>query len=75
MIPIIRTIMSPFPCLDLDACAACWDWSCSSFVLAAQRLARSTSAVSAQLKKLEQQCGTGLVMKQGDAIWCRRGQR
>jgi len=29
-----------------------------SFVLAADRLGRSTSAVSAQLKKLEQQAGT-----------------
>ncbi len=38
---------------------------CGSFALAAQRLCRSTSAVSAQLKKLEQQCGTPLVAKQG----------
>lgn len=36
-----------------------------SFALAAQHLCRSTSAVSAQLKKLEQQCGTALVMKKG----------
>ena len=36
-----------------------------SFALAAERLCRSTSAVSAQLKKLEMQCGTGLVVKQG----------
>jgi len=38
---------------------------CGSFALAAQRLCRSTSAVSAQLKKLEQQCGTALVVKNG----------
>ncbi|MEZ3498490.1 LysR substrate-binding domain-containing protein [Pantoea sp. KPR_PJ] len=36
-----------------------------SFALAAQRLCRSPSAVSAQLKKLEAQCGTELVVKQG----------
>lgn len=36
-----------------------------SFALAAQRLCRSTSAVSAQLKKLEAQCGAELVVKQG----------
>ncbi|MFT4271940.1 MAG: LysR substrate-binding domain-containing protein [Pantoea sp.] len=36
-----------------------------SFALAAQQLCRSTSAVSAQLKKLEQQCGTPLVEKRG----------
>ncbi|PKE31797.1 LysR family transcriptional regulator [Rahnella sp. AA] len=36
-----------------------------SFVLAADRLGRSTSAVSAQLKKLEQQAGTELVQKAG----------
>lgn len=36
-----------------------------SFALAAQHLCRSKSAVSAQLKKLEQQCGTALVLKKG----------
>ncbi len=36
-----------------------------SFVLAAERLGRSTSAISAQLKKLEQQAGTALVQKSG----------
>jgi len=36
-----------------------------SFALAAQRLCRSTSAVSAQLKKLEAQCGAELVVRQG----------
>ena len=45
-------------CFDLDAL--------QSFVTAlswaADRLGRSTSAVSAQLKKLEQQCGVALVV-------------
>ncbi|WP_369789957.1 LysR substrate-binding domain-containing protein [Rouxiella sp. WC2420] len=36
-----------------------------SFVLAADRLGRSTSAISAQLKKLEQQAGTALMQKSG----------
>ena len=36
-----------------------------SFAVAAHRLCRSTSAVSAQLKKLEAQCGTELVTRQG----------
>lgn len=36
-----------------------------SFALAAERLGRSTSAISAQLKKLEQQTGTALVQKAG----------
>ena len=38
---------------------------CGSFAQAASRLCRSTSAVSAQLKKLEQQCGADLVVKRG----------
>lgn len=37
---------------------------CGSFALAAQRLCRSTSAVS-PVEETEQQCGTDLVMKQG----------
>src|SRR5580698_490352 len=36
-----------------------------SFAKAADRLARSTSAVSAQLKKLEDQAGTPLLRKSG----------
>lgn len=36
-----------------------------SFAQAAERLSRSTSAVSAQLKKLEQQCGAALLKKEG----------
>lgn len=39
-----------------------------SFVKAADRLNRSTSAVSAQLKKLEQQAGTPLVRKAGRGV-------
>ncbi len=46
-----------------------------SFVLAADRLGRSTSAVSAQLKKLEQQAGTSLVQKSGrHLILTERGE-
>ncbi len=41
---------------------------CGSFAQAATRLCRSTSAVSAQLKKLEQQCGAELVMKKGRGL-------
>jgi DNA-binding transcriptional LysR family regulator len=36
-----------------------------SFAKAADRLSRSTSAVSAQLKKLEDQAGTPLLRKSG----------
>nr|WP_276131413.1 LysR substrate-binding domain-containing protein [Photobacterium salinisoli] len=36
-----------------------------NFSLAAKRLSRSTSAVSAQLKKLEHQCGIQLLCKEG----------
>lgn len=59
--------MQPLPLsLDLDALRSyVLGMECGSFAQAAQRLCRSTSAVSAQLKKLEQQCGTALVMKQG----------
>ena len=41
---------------------------CGSFALAAQRLCRSPSAVSAQLKKLEAQCGAPLLTKQGRGL-------
>ena len=52
--------------LDLDALRSfVTGIECGSFALAATRLCRSTSAVSAQLKKLEQQCGAELVMKSG----------
>jgi len=52
--------------LDLDALRSfVTGIECGSFALAASRLCRSTSAVSAQLKKLEQQCDAELVVKQG----------
>jgi len=59
--------MTPIPLnLDLDALRSyVVGMECGSFALAAQRLCRSTSAVSAQLKKLEQQCGTALVARSG----------
>ncbi|MCJ5185350.1 LysR substrate-binding domain-containing protein [Klebsiella variicola] len=54
------------PGLDLDALRSfVTGMECGSFAQAALRLSRSTSAVSAQLKKLESQCGTALVAKQG----------
>lgn len=54
------------PTLDLDALRSfVTGIECGSFALAATRLCRSTSAVSAQLKKLEQQCGARLVVKDG----------
>lgn len=54
------------PGLDLDALRSfVTGMEFGSFALAAQRLVRSTSAVSAQLKKLESQCGVALVVKQG----------
>lgn len=54
------------PALDLDALRSfVTGIESGSFALAASRLARSTSAVSAQLKKLEMQCDTALVVKQG----------
>ncbi|MCS3432402.1 DNA-binding transcriptional LysR family regulator [Klebsiella sp. BIGb0407] len=54
------------PALDLDALRSFVEGiESGSFTLAASRLARSTSAVSAQLKKLEMQCGTDLVVKKG----------
>lgn len=54
------------PGLDLDALRSfVTGMECGSFAQAALRLSRSTSAVSAQLKKLESQCGTALVTKQG----------
>lgn len=52
--------------LDLDA-LRCFvlGIELGSFALAAERLNRSPSAASAQLKKLEQQCHTALVTKSG----------
>ncbi|VEA72490.1 HTH-type transcriptional regulator YofA [Serratia rubidaea] len=52
--------------LDLDALRSfVVGIESGSFALAAKRLCRSTSAVSAQLKKLEMQCGVALVVKNG----------
>lgn len=52
--------------LDMDALRSfVAGMDAGNFALAAQHLCRSASAVSAQLKKLEQQCGTPLVMKKG----------
>lgn len=57
------------PTLDLDALRTfVTGMECGSFAQAAVRLCRSTSAVSAQLKKLEQQCGSELVMKKGRGL-------
>jgi len=53
-------------CLDTDALRSfVMGIESGSFAQAAQRLCRSTSAVSAQLKKLESQCNTALVAKNG----------
>ncbi|WP_391487592.1 LysR substrate-binding domain-containing protein [Leclercia tamurae] len=61
------------PTLDLDALRTfAIGMECGSFAQAALRLCRSTSAVSAQLKKLEQQCGTELVMKRGRGLTLTR---
>ena len=52
--------------LDLDALRSfVTGIESGSFAQAATRLCRSTSAVSAQLKKLEMQCGAALVVKRG----------
>lgn len=54
------------PALDLDALRSfITGIECGSFAQAATQLCRSTSAVSAQLKKLEHQCGAALVTKKG----------
>ncbi|MFI9661864.1 LysR substrate-binding domain-containing protein [Klebsiella michiganensis] len=63
----MRTIMNKLPpTFDLDVLRSfVTGIECGSFAQAASRLCRSTSAVSAQLKKLEQQCGADLVVKRG----------
>lgn len=54
------------PVLDLDALRSfITGIESGSFAQAATQLCRSTSAVSAQLKKLERQCGAALVTKKG----------
>lgn len=58
-----------FSTLDLDALRSFVEGiQSTSFAVAADRLCRSTSAVSAQLKKLEQQCGVALTVKQGRTL-------
>ncbi|MGM8756692.1 LysR substrate-binding domain-containing protein [Enterobacter chuandaensis] len=58
-----------FSVLDLDALRSFVEGiKSTSFAVAADRLCRSTSAVSAQLKKLEQQCGVALTVKQGRTL-------
>ena len=55
--------------LDLDALRSFIEGiQSASFAEAAGKLCRSTSAVSAQLKKLEQQCGVALTVKQGRTL-------
>jgi DNA-binding transcriptional LysR family regulator len=55
--------------LDLDALRSfATGVSLGSFARAAERLNRSTSAVSAQLKKLEQQAGVPLLSRQGRGL-------
>lgn len=55
--------------LDMDALRSfVWGIDAGSFARAADRLGRSTSAVSAQLKKLEEQAGAPLVRKSGRGL-------
>ena len=64
------------PGLDLDALRSfVTGMECGSFAQAALRLSRSTSAVSAQLKKLESQCGAALVAKQGHLVLTAEGEK
>lgn len=57
------------PTLDLDALRSfATGMALGSFARAAERLHRSTSAVSAQLKKLEQQAGVPLLARQGRGL-------
>ncbi|MDH0773166.1 LysR substrate-binding domain-containing protein [Delftia tsuruhatensis] len=54
---------------DLDVLRTfCTGVELGSFARAADKLGRSTSAVSAQLKKLESQCGTPLLRKSGRGL-------
>lgn len=61
-----RTIVPRYVNFDIDAMRSfALAMELGSFARAAERVGRSTSAVSAQLKKLEQQAGTALVHKAG----------
>ncbi|CAN7754805.1 LysR substrate-binding domain-containing protein [Pseudorhodoferax sp. LjRoot39] len=54
---------------DLDVLRSfCTGVELGSFARAADKLGRSTSAISAQLKKLEAQCGTPLLRKSGRGL-------
>ena len=57
------------PTFDLEALRSfAMGLELGSFAQAAKRLHRSTSAISAQLKKLEQQAGTPLLASQGRGL-------
>ncbi|SIR14079.1 DNA-binding transcriptional regulator, LysR family [Rhizobium sp. RU35A] len=63
-----------FTNLDMDALRSfVAGIEAGSFALAADRLGRSTSAVSAQLKKLEDQTGTKLVQRAGRGLELTEG--
>jgi len=69
MILKFGTIAMRLTNLDMDALRSfAWGIDAGSFARAAERLGRSTSAVSAQLKKLEEQAGTPLVRKSGRGL-------
>lgn len=69
MILKFGTIAMRLTNLDMDALRSfAWGIDAGSFARAAERLGRSTSAVSAQLKKLEEQAGTPLVKKSGRGL-------
>ncbi len=64
------------PGLDLDALRSfVTGMECGSFAQAALRLSRSTSAVSAQLKKLESPVRCGAVDQTGAPSGAHRGRR
>jgi DNA-binding transcriptional LysR family regulator len=69
MIPIIRTIFMRRVTFDLDVLRSfVTGIDLGSFAKAADRLGRSTSAVSAQLKKLEDQAATPIFRKAGRGL-------
>jgi DNA-binding transcriptional LysR family regulator len=69
MIPKFGMIGMRFTNLDMDALRSfVTGLELGSFARAAERLGRSTSAVSAQLKKLEEQAGVPLVRKEGRGL-------
>jgi DNA-binding transcriptional LysR family regulator len=69
MIPIFGIVMMRLTNFDMDALRSfVAGIDAGSFAQAADRLGRSTSAVSAQLKKLEEQAGTALVRRSGRGL-------